>query len=69
MATKKIAPAALVALQDALTHVYWYKRDLRSFLTAVIENRAVVGALNWDDLKRNIVRDLVEFLSRNEERY
>jgi hypothetical protein len=28
-----------------------------------------VGALNWDDLKRNIVRDLVEFLSRNEERY
>lgn len=69
MATKKIAPAALVALQDALTHVYWYKRDLRSFLTSVIENRAVVGALNWDDLKRNIVRDLVEFLTRDEERY
>lgn len=69
MATKKIAPAALVALQDALTHIYWYKPDLRSFLSTVIENRAIISYLNWDDRKRNIVRELVDFLARNEDQY
>lgn len=69
MPTKKIAPAALVALQDALTHIYWYKPDLRTFLTTVIENRAIVSYLNWSDTKRNIVRELVNFLARNEAQY
>lgn len=26
---KRIAPAAIDALKEALTHVYWYKSDLR----------------------------------------
>jgi hypothetical protein len=69
MKSKKITPAALVALQDALTHIYWYKSDLRSFLTSVIENRAIVNFPNWDDRKRNIVRELVTYLARNEDQY
>jgi hypothetical protein len=66
MKGKKIAPAALVALQDALTHIYWYKPDLRSFLASVIESPAILSHLNWDDRKRNIVRELVNYMSRNE---
>src|SRR5690348_14518018 len=66
MAVKKVTPAALIALQDALASVYWYKKDLRSFLASVIEDRQVFSYLNWDDYKRNIVRELVEFLARNE---
>jgi hypothetical protein len=69
MKGKKIAPAALVALQDALTHIYWYKPDLRSFLTTVIEDRALVGSLYWDDRKRNVVRDLITYMTRKEEQY
>ena len=30
MSIKTIAPAALVALKEALTNVYWYKGDLRA---------------------------------------
>ncbi len=71
MKSKKITPAALVALQDALTHIYWYKPDLRTFLLSAIENRALVGSLNWDksNPKRNIVRDLVNYMARNEGQY
>ncbi|MET0625895.1 MAG: hypothetical protein ABW250_23375 [Pyrinomonadaceae bacterium] len=69
MSRKKIAPAALVALQDALTHTYWYKPDLRSFLISVIENRAIVGSLNWSDSKRNIVRDLVNYMASHEAQF
>src|SRR5207302_955518 len=58
---------ALNALKEALTAVYWYKSDLRSFLTHALSDPALVGRLNWDDYKRNIVSTLVEALSRDEE--
>ncbi len=69
MTTKKIAPSALIALQDALTSVYWYKKDLRSFLISVIEDPIVLSGLNWNDFKRNIVRDLVTYLGKNQDRF
>lgn len=34
--SKRIVPAALLALKQALTDVYWYKSDLRSFLTSTL---------------------------------
>jgi hypothetical protein len=58
--TKKIVPAALHALKQALTDVYWYKSDLRSFLTATLSKPELVNQLNWDDYKRNIVAAIVE---------
>ena len=39
--SKKIAPAALQSVKEALTHAYWYKSDLRSFLTHAISDAAV----------------------------
>ena len=56
--TKKIAPAALLALKEALTHVYWYKSDLRSFLTHCLADPTILSRLNWSDFKRNIVSQL-----------
>jgi hypothetical protein len=67
--TKKIVPAALHSLKQALTDVYWYKSDLRSFLTATLSKPELVSQLNWDDYKRNIVGALVDRLSRNEDLY
>ena len=69
MPTRVIAPAALVALKQALTDVYWYKSDLRSFLTATLSKPEVLSRLNWDDYKRNIVSSLVDLLSLNEGAY
>ncbi len=67
--TKKIAPAALQALKEALTHAYWYKSDLRSFLTHTISDPPILARLNWEEYKRNIVGSLVDFLACNEDVY
>lgn len=69
VAGKRIAPAALHALKEALSLVYWYKVDLRSFLTQSLGDAAVLGRINWDDYKRNIVGQLVDYLARNEDIY
>lgn len=69
MKGKKIAPAALHALKEALSLIYWYKSDLRSFLTQSLSDPTILSALDWDEYKRNIVARLVDFLSRNEDVY
>ena len=69
MQRRVIAPAAINALKQALTHVYWYKSDLRSFLLNTISNPRILSRLNWDDYKRNIVTTLVEFLARDQDKY
>ena len=66
---KRVNPAAINALKEALTLVYWYKRDLRDFLVHALDHPEIVGRLNWDDYKRNIVDELVEFLARNQDQY
>lgn len=69
MPTKKIAPAAIVALKEALTNLYWYKGDLRSFLTSTLTNPALLSRLNWSDYKRNIVGELIGFLDQRQDEY
>jgi hypothetical protein len=67
MPARAMAPAALHALKQALTDVYWYKSDLRSFLTATLSKPDLLSAVNWDDYKRNIVGSLVDRLARNQD--
>jgi len=45
--TKKISPAALIALKEALAHIYWTKNNLRKFVEYTIENRAIVSTIDW----------------------
>jgi hypothetical protein len=56
MTAKTIAPAGLVALKEALTNVYWYKGDLRSFLTSTLSNPSLLASLNWGDLQAKYCR-------------
>lgn len=64
--TKVIAPAAINALKEALTAAYWYKSDLRSFLTNSISDPRILGQVNWDDFKRNIVAAVIDYLARDQ---
>jgi hypothetical protein len=63
---KLISSAALNALKEALAKIYWYKRDLRSFLINTIDNPNILARLNWEDNKRNIVADLIDYCARNQ---
>lgn len=69
MPTKQIAPAAIVCLKEALTNLYWYKGDLRSFLTSTLTDPMLLSRLNWGDYKRNIVSTLIEFLDQRQDQY
>ncbi len=66
---KKIAPGALNVLKTALAHIYWYKRDLRSFLINCLSDAEMVPQLDWDAYKVAIVDELVDRLARNESLY
>lgn len=66
---KKIASGAVVALKEALTNLYWYKSDLRSFLTSTLSTPGIVGELNWDDYKRNVVSTLVDAMVKRQDQY
>lgn len=66
---KVVSPVAINALSEALTHIYWYKSELRSFLMQVISDITILSKLNWEDYKRNIVSSLVTFLAKHQETY
>lgn len=66
---KRLSPAAIVALKEALCSIYWYKADLRSFLQQCLTNRTIFATLNWDNYKRQIVSDLVDNLCRNQDEH
>lgn len=67
--TKRIAPAAIQSLKEALTYAYWYKSDLQSFLTHTISDSNILARLDWGGYKRNIVATLVDHLAQNEDVY
>lgn len=67
--SRVIGSAACVALKEALSTVYWYKSDLRSFLTTTISKPALLAMLNWEDYKRNIVGQLVDFMAKRQGQY
>ncbi len=69
MDSKSINPQAIVALQDALTSIYWFKNDLRSFLTSALGDSNLLVGLNWDDYKRNVVQHLIQKLTQDQIRY
>ena len=60
--SKRLSPVAIQALKEALSRIYWYKSDLRSFLQNSIGDRELVSSLNWNTYKRQIVSDLIDIL-------
>jgi hypothetical protein len=69
VATRRINPAALHALKEALVLAFWYKNDLRAFLTACLGRGELVAHLDWTDYKRAIVAQLVDSLAADQHRH
>jgi hypothetical protein len=51
-----------MALKEALCSVYWYKSDLRGFLQLCLSNSGILNRFNWENYKRQIASDVVDFL-------
>jgi len=67
--TKRLSAGAIVALKEALCSIYWYKADLRSFLQNSLAASTVLAILNWENYKRQIVSDLIDYLCRNQNKH
>lgn len=50
--SKTISPAAINALKNALTHIYWTKDDLKRFVYNTITNKEIVNTIDWPNLKK-----------------
>lgn len=69
MGTQLVSPAVLHPLKEALTLAFWYKKDLRAFLTSCLGREGLVAQLDWTDYKRAIVAQLVDGLANNQHRH
>ena len=67
MSAKRLTPAAIIALKEALGCIYWYKSHLRSFLSSCTGNSVLVGSLDWNNYKRQIVSDFIDELIKDQE--
>lgn len=66
MSMKKISPNVLMALENALSLIFWYKNDLKEYLLMSLEHKEILSVVNWSDTKRNIVAQVVLILNKNE---
>lgn len=64
-----ISPDALVALEDALSSIYWYKNDLHRYIEECVSNRELLATLDWGQTKREIVSALVRRMSKRLDYY
>lgn len=58
-----------MALKEALCSVYWYKSELRGFLQLCLSNPGILNNFNWENYKRQIASDVVDFLYANPEKH
>lgn len=66
---KTLSTAAIIALKEALCSVYWYKSELRSFLTLCLSNKEILAKINWENYKRQIASDVVDLLVSDQNQY
>lgn len=66
---KKISAAAINSLKEALSAIYWYKKDLRSFLLATISDASLLSRIDWDGYKIDVCGNLLNYMQLHEETY
>jgi Restriction endonuclease len=66
---KRVNRAALGALVEALTAIYWYKGDLERFIRGIVRRPEIVSRLTFADAKRVVATELVDLLAADQDRY
>jgi hypothetical protein len=68
---KRISSIAIRDLEEALALAFWFKNDLRHFLTLAVNKAGLLSRLDWSpsSSKRSIVRDLVGRMAANQDQY
>ena len=71
MKAKRISSIAIRDLEEALATAFWFKDDLRNFLTLAVKKPDLLSRLNWSpsNSKRSVVRDFVGRMAANQDQY
>ena len=46
---KKFSTEAILALKEALTHIYWKRKDIKSFIYHTIENKMIITTIDFEN--------------------
>lgn len=46
---QKFSTEAIIALKDALSHIYWRRKDIKSFIYHTIENNLIVTTIDFEN--------------------
>lgn len=66
----KFSSAAIQALKEALVHIYWRKKDLRSFVYHTIDNKSIVATIDWaNNTKHESVSVLIDRMTQRLDLY
>lgn len=66
---KRINQAALGALKEALSVIYWYRSDFESFVRGCVRSPEVLSRLNFSEPKRMVASQLVALLAADQDNY
>ena len=70
MKTQKISTQALLALKDALSNIYWRKKELRQFIELTMENPYIVSTIDWqENPKYESVSQLIDRMAARQDIY
>lgn len=45
---KQFSPEAIMALKEALTHIYWKRKDIKMFVYHTIDNKLIVSTIDFE---------------------
>jgi hypothetical protein len=67
---KKISVQTLLALKDALTNIFWTKKDLRQFIELTLENPLIVSTIDWtENTKLESVSQIIDRMAKRQDLY
>lgn len=70
MEHKAVASAALIALKEALSRIYWYKKDTRKFIEYTVKNQLIVSTIDWENnIKYESVSQLIDRMNMRPDIY
>jgi hypothetical protein len=67
---KKFSPEAIMCLKEALTHIYWTRKDIRRFIYHAIENKVIITTIDWENsVKEESVSILIDRMVQRDDIY
>lgn len=67
---KKFSPQAIMALKEALKHIYWRKKDLKDFVYHTIANKLILSTIDFqNERKEGSISKLIDRMLEREDIY